>query len=205
MGLFPIVGADPDELDEAEEKADEYQQRYYDARKDERSERRRADAKNAALEHTIDGLSPVADKSNLVETISQPAVAYKSVDKGIATLLIPEGATVVHPTAPTSKRRTDKAVVLKIEDMQSGKQGISRRNALGAGYTGDESLEGSSPTASYSVSYEVGETVRPEDGGNVYDPSHESVLNTNTSRECAGGIHFFRTKKEAEDWHKNWV
>jgi hypothetical protein len=205
MGLFPIFGADPEELEDAQGEAETYERKYeveksekLNAKRKKREQKRLAEHESSALDQVANELSKVPDVTDTVETLDQPRVAYKSVDTGVATLLIPEGATVVHPYTSTPdllKRRTDEAIVLKIET-------VSEYDIHGHAYNNDEQdvVRGESDTSG-NVTYAVGTTVTPSDG----DP-HAGVdrsLDMNTSRECVGGIHFFRNKGAAKDWH-NW-
>lgn len=151
-----------------------------------------------AYEQYDDDLNAVTNKSEEVETLEEPRVAWKATRNYIVKLLIPEGATVVHPKYG-SKKRTDKAVVLELHEVEE--EVFTNRDIFGNEVTRtkkkmeDEiALETSDNSRrDSSFTYEVGEMVTPEED-----------LNKTVDNECCSGIHFFTSIEEAVDWYQNY-
>lgn len=207
MSLITVFGEDPDEVEELEETIEAQHEEIEGLKRQRRMARRKRDQNSKRARYKGDVIDEVITETprldvtyDEVETLDQPHIAYKSIDSGVATLLLPEGATVVHPkekfTGP-DKKRGDEVVVLKIE-------AVHNSSRCGIGF-GGEKLTGESDTASSSIDYRVGGRYTPSDAS-VSTPhgGEEKSLNTKTGTECAGGIHFFRTKSEARDWHTSW-
>ena len=102
------------------------------------------------------------------EMLTQDIIGYKKCkDNIIVTLKIPRGAIVFCING--IKCRTNKAIVLDIEDMKGNK--VDR-----------------AVSAFKYMSYYVGDEIT------------DYTFNCQYNVECSGGIHFFRTKEEAEKY-----
>lgn len=123
-----------------------------------------------------------------IHTIREPTRVYKKVlcngEGCIATLVLPVGSTVVYPIVymhgeipynSEHKMRTDKAVVVEIEHHDKREYqrfiSIADKNEV------------------FPFTYFVGKTVLPE-----------KSLNHDEESVCESGIHFFTTRKAAEDY-----
>jgi len=138
-------------------------------------------------------LPKIEPTAGYVETLEQPHIAFKAVDSGIATLIIPEGARVVSPTLSAqvsnigpSKYRTDEAVVVGIREYDItisvfSSSALKTDKQIGDGSSLNEPEHN-------SVTYRIGETVTPD------------YLDENTSTVCTNGIHFFAEKDDAVEW-----
>lgn len=211
MSLFTVFGKDPDKVEERigdleaeimqlereKERAEELNRE--NSRKAEQ-QGRRAGHKDKALRQIEQRLQKVNALEGEVEVVDYPRVAYKSVDTGIATLLIPQGATIVHPwfSNRPHKRRTDEVDVLRIDGSVGSATDIG---ASSTASTNSDPMRGFSDTAASTINYEVGETFTPSDGEPHTYIQSEATLNEDVEQECAGGIHFFRERSEAVDWH----
>lgn len=133
--------------------------------------------------------------------LKKPVVVYKKVyydrmgnpKPAIATLRLMTGTSVNRPIDEPGKNRASKARVLKIETMSTAKQPrklcyCAPCKRLRAEIRAFKSGRLKSARSSHDPSfrYRVGKVVRPDLG---YDE-----MNT----QCAGGIHFFRRRAEAE-------
>ena len=106
------------------------------------------------------------------EMLTQDIIGYKKCINGIndiiVTLKIPRGAIVF--SINNAKCRTNKVIVLDIEDMDGNK--VDRAFSI------------------YNcMSYYVGDEIT------------DYTFNCQYNIECSNGIHFFRTKKEAENYN----
>jgi len=172
-----------EELTEEKEEAEEQ-------RKEEHIQRSLLDVGITAV---LEELPKIETAAGYVETLEQPHVAFKAIDSGIATLIIPKGANVVHPTISAQhashgppKYRTDEVVVVGIKKYDINEGAFSRS----ASKTDKQVKGGSSLNQNRynSVTYRIGETVTPDH------------LNENTSLVCTNGIHFFAEKDDAVEW-----
>lgn len=135
-----------------------------------------------SLEGIVDQYKTVEDKNDVVETLDTPKVAWKATQNYIVKLLIPEGATVVHPVPQSygpRKKRTDVAIVVQFYEV-----GDTFENQL---IPTRETVDRSKRTKYFT--YEVGERITPD-----------CPLATNTDVECTDGIHFFCSQEAAIDW-----
>jgi hypothetical protein len=223
MGLFGPSKTDLEErINELEDKLEDAEDRARDAeRQAERAydragkamgnakeaARRAREAKDDAKEnaHTafelaraLDGVDASGAKpfrrkrEDEVAELDKARIAWKATRNHIAKLLLPEDTTVVFPRNG-NKCRADQAIVLGFYNVnmkaEYGHSGTKRTKYAAdkiAFETTDFSLH------NQNFEYGVGERVTPDNG----------ELNTDTSRECETGIHFFRTEDEALDWYK---
>lgn len=199
---------------ELEERINDLEDRLADAEDEAESAKRRAGTANdkateaqrkateeaekaAEIAHALNELhvgevAPLKDKKDVVETLDSPRIAWKATENQIAKLLIPEGATVVHPDGAGDKKRGDEAIVLAFYDYND-KQVY---NGLGGPITREQYAEGpvleteDRSKRSSTFKYEIGEKVTPNED-----------LNANTEAECRSGVHFFPSKQSALDWY----
>lgn len=136
----------------------------------------------------ISEIPNVRNKNCIIETLDEPRIGWKSTQNRIVKLLIPEGATVVHPDKTSrhyigDKKRTDKAIPLELYEVYnstiSGTQSTSKVRDVTATSTHDRGFK-----------YNIGEVATPVDG-----------LDKSLNTECTDGIHFWCTKQEALDWY----
>lgn len=162
------------------------------------------EAENAAkIAHALNALhagsvAELEDKDGVVETLDEPRIAWKSTEDHIVKLLLPEGATVVHPeNSANNKKRGDEAIPLAFYD--TGENVHRDTSAFGSTtstyrdqYVEDDpntTIEDSSMRSGL-FKYEIGEPATPEDD-----------LDTDVTAECRSGIHFFPSKDDALGWH----
>jgi len=124
-----------------------------------------ADLEGANLYNTI-----ISDKFKIKgEIVTQDIIGYKRCREDIiVTLKIPRGSIVF--SINNTKCRTNKVIVLDIEDMDGNKvdRAFSMYNYL---------------------SYYIGDEIT------------DYTFNCQYNIECSNGIHFFRTKEEAENYN----
>lgn len=147
-----------------------------------------AAAKLADVAQSLADTNELEDKEDVVETLDEPKVVWKATRNYVAKLLLPEGATVVHPVrdnrgfnATVNKKRTDEAIVCAFYEVNLG----FGENEIKQVALDDVDLSRRTDT----FEYEIGEVVEPRDD-----------LDTNTDAECTDGVHFFCTVDEAIYW-----
>lgn len=126
-----------------------------------------------------------AKDTGAVYTLGAPKVAYKATKRGIATLIVPEGARLVFPY-DSYKARTNVAYVERIEELDRTSGGLWENIR----YT-DETLVSDVNGAvggADEILYQVGDCV------------YEKNLSENTWKTCGRGINLFADKGRAEEF-----
>lgn len=126
-----------------------------------------------------------AKDTGAVYTLGAPKVAYKATKRGIATLIVPEGARLVFPH-DTYKARTNVAYVERIEELDRTSGGLWG-NIRYTGETRVSDVNGAVGGAD-EILYQVGDCV------------YEKNLSENTWKTCGRGINLFADKGRAEEF-----
>lgn len=119
----------------------------------------------------------VEGKSNMVEVLDRHRTAWKATQNYVARLVIPKGTIVVHTGG--NKKRAGRVYVHSFHS--STRYGNGRQTEVGLDYGIKDD----------SFVYKRHTIVTPEED-----------LSVNPMYDCESGIHFFRTKKGADDWHR---
>jgi len=157
----------------------------------------------ATIAHALNSLhtgsvAELEDKDGVVETVDDPRIAWKATDNQVVKLLIPEGATVVHPEkTANNKKRGDKAIPLSFYDV--GEDVTYHNRAFGSPTEERERYVEDDPNTtvednsirSRTFTYEIGEPATPDED-----------LDTDVTAECRSGVHFFPTKEDALNWYQ---
>lgn len=174
---------------------------------------REAEAQQAKLRGRISNLTTLVrttqemvdipeleDKEDVVETLDEPRIAWKGTRDQIVKLLIPEGASVVHPKQTHGsnahhKKRVDKAIALMMFDASVRNVPQRTTDPYVAEPCTETVVEESDSTIATSkhdntFHYRVGERVEPD------------RFRTSTEIECTNGIHVFCTQDEATEWYR---
>lgn len=145
----------------------------------------------AAQENALGDLDTVNSKTNTVETLDEPKIAWKATQNFVVKLLLPEGAQVVHPESG-DKKRADEAVVLSFHevDERPADNTFADVHRMEEYVVEDPALATTDNSKyDYSFEYNIGERVTPNNG-----------FNTSTTSRCTAGIHFFCSKEAALHW-----
>jgi len=164
----------------------------------------------------------VSDLSGVVETLDNAHIGYKATRNAIVELVFPAGTRIVHPDyakfpSKARKRRAEHAIVSALYDPTDIHHVVNSKHdkvEIGNVETGpvgpgdkfpklkqrpdSEDLDDATcsrlvDTSLYdgSFEYRIGEVVEPDD-----------ELDTTLRKDCASGIHFFRTLEGALEWYE---